>query len=310
MPDNEVPLNPRTIKHTMQSKPWTFKEGFILGGGILAVGVALEVGTGPVAWSRFAWPVNVITLSAFIALIAIAYLLRKKVAALHFLGTYAAAVPALVYAAVLTIIMGLTRQDASGGWFSDMLTFWPFVLTYTYIAFILGFISLRRLLAFRFQRPTLRRDIFFLLNHLGLFIALTCGTLGNADLQRLQMMTVVGEPERRAMNADFRVVELPFSIELKRFILEEYADGSPRRFASDLHVLTASGKALTATVDVNHPVEVEGWKIYQYGYDTALGAQSRTSILELVRDPWLPAVYAGIFMMLAGAVGLFFGKHQ
>ena len=55
-------------------------------------------------------------------------------------------------------------------------------------------------------------------------------------------------------------------------------------------------------MDVNKPYEVDGWKIYQYGYDTQMGAQSQISILELVRDPWLPLVYAGIYMMLAGAV--------
>ena len=66
---------------------------------------------------------------------------------------------------------------------------------------------------------------------------------------------------------------------------------------------------LTSTVDVNNPVEVEGWRIYQYSYDTQMGAMSQTSILELVSDPWLPLVYTGIYMMLAGAVCLFaFGK--
>ncbi len=60
---------------------------------------------------------------------------------------------------------------------------------------------------------------------------------------------------------------------------------------------------------MNKPVEVEGWKIYQYGYDTQMGAMSQYSILELVSDPWLPLVYTGIYMMLAGAVCLFaFGK--
>ena len=33
-----------------------------------------------------------------------------------------------------------------------------------------------------------------------------------------------------------------------------------------------------------------------------MGAQSQISILELVSDPWLPWVYAGFYMMLAGAV--------
>ena len=109
------------------------------------------------------------------------------------------------------------------------------------------------------------------------------------------------------------------TIELKRFIMETYDDGSPtnghspapRRFASDIQILTKSGKNILTTVDVNKPVEVEGWKIYQYGYDTRMGAQSSTSILELVSDPWLPAVYTGIYMMLAGAVCMFvFGGRR
>jgi ABC-type transport system involved in cytochrome c biogenesis permease subunit len=95
---------------------------------------------------------------------------------------------------------------------------------------------------------------------------------------------------------------MPLSIELKKFIMETYDDGSPKRFASEIHVTTKDGTTLDAVVDVNKPVEVDGWKIYQYGYDTQMGAQSQISILELVRDPWLPLVYAGIYMMLAGAV--------
>ena len=87
--------------------------------------------------------------------------------------------------------------------------------------------------------------------------------------------------------------------------MDTYDDGSPKRFASHIQILTQSGKNIQTTVEVNKPVEVDGWKIYQYGYDTQMGAMSQTSILELVSDPWLPLVYAGIYMMLAGAVCLF-----
>jgi ABC-type transport system involved in cytochrome c biogenesis permease subunit len=59
---------------------------------------------------------------------------------------------------------------------------------------------------------------------------------------------------------------------------------------------------MQTTVEVNRPVEVEGWKIYQYGYDTQKGVTSRISVLELVSDPWLPLVYAGIFMMMTGVM--------
>ena len=134
---------------------------------------------------------------------------------------------------------------------------------------------------------------------------MTTATLGNADMQRLKMITVKGEPEWRALTSQQQIVEMPIAIELKEFIMETYDDGSPRRFASDIQILTKTGGNKQATVEVNKPVEVDGWKIYQYGYDTQMGAMSQYSILELVSDPWLPLVYTGIYMMLAGAVCMF-----
>jgi hypothetical protein len=270
------------------------KEGFIIGGGLIFAGLILELSVGPVVWEAFAWPVNGIVLAGFLALIATVFLLRKRVYAFRFIGTYQAAIPTLMYAVLLTIIMGLTRQTENGTWLNNMLVFWPFVLIYVYMAVILGVTVLRRL-----------NNIPFLLNHLGLFIAMTTATLGNADMQRLKMITMVGEPEWRAMAQNGAIREMPLTIELKQFIMETYDDGSPKRFASEIQIQTKSGKMIETTVDVNKPVEVDGWRIYQYGYDTKMGAMSQISILELVSDPWLPLVYTGIYMMLAGAVCMF-----
>ena len=278
----------------MWTKPWTMKEGFIIGGGLIFAGLILELSVGPVVWEAFAWPVNGIVLAGFLALIAAVFLLRKRVYAFRFIGTYQAAIPTLMYAVLLTIIMGLTRQTENGTWLNNMLVFWPFVLIYVYMAVILGVTVLRRL-----------NNIPFLLNHLGLFIAMTTATLGNADMQRLKMITMVGEPEWRAMAQNGAIREMPLTIELKQFIMETYDDGSPKRYASEIQIQTKSGKMIETTVDVNKPVEVDGWKIYQYGYDTKMGAMSQISILELVSDPWLPLVYTGIYMMLAGAVCMF-----
>ena len=277
------------------------KEGLLIGGGLIMAGLALQLSVGQVRWEAFAWPVNGYVFGGFLTLIATVFLLRKQVYAFQFLGTHQAAIPAMVYAVVLTIIMGLTRQQVGGTWLNDMLSFWPFVLIYVYIALILGLTILRRLFSFHH----LKKDLPFLLNHLGLFLALTTATLGNADMQRLKMITAVGEPEWRALDANGVVREMPLAIELKKFIMETYDDGSPRRFASEIQILTKTKKNINATVDVNKPYEVDGWKIYQFGYDTQQGANSRISILELVSDPWLPFVYTGIYMMLAGAVCMF-----
>ena len=63
----------------MWNKPWTFKEGFLIGGGFLFAGLALQLSAGPVVWEAFAWPANGIVLAGFLAIIALFFLLRKKV---------------------------------------------------------------------------------------------------------------------------------------------------------------------------------------------------------------------------------------
>ena len=291
----------------MWTKPYGMKEGFLIGGGLIIAGLMLELSAGPVDWNAFRWPVNGIVLAGFLALIAIIFLLRKKVYGFQFVGTYKAAIPALVYAVVLTIIMGLTRQEVNGTWLNNMLSFWPFVLIYVYITMILGLTVLRQLKSWAAANFSLFTLHFSLFSHLGLFLAMTTATLGNADMQQLKMMTVKGQPEWRALTSQRQIVEMPFSIELKEFVMETYDSGMPKRFASNIIItpnstLTSHPSPLTSTIEVNKPVEVDGWKIYQYGYDTQMGAMSQYSILELISDPWLPLVYTGIYMMLAGAL--------
>ena len=263
-------------------------------------GLMLQLCVGPVIWDLFDWPVNGFVFVSLILINIGIYLLRGRVYGCRFLSTYRAAVPALGFAVALTIIMGLTRQTVNGKWFNNMLTFWPFILIYVYITIILAQVVIYHIIHFRWQR-----DIPFLLNHLGLFIAITTATLGNADMQRLKIITTIGTPEWRAIGDNGMIKELPIAIELKKFIMEEYDDGTPKRFASEIQILTKTCKNILTTVDVNKPSEVDGWKIYQYGYDTAMGKMSNTSILELVSDPWLPMVYTGIYMMLAGAIAMF-----
>ena len=295
----------------MWNKPWRIKEGFAIGAGLIVTGLVLQFSVGPVEWSLFTWPANIIVLGVFLLLSVIIYACRGKVYSFRFLATYTCAVPALVMTAALTIIMGLTAQVREGSPSADfvgitkMLSFWPFVLLYLWIALILAQVSLVQLLYFKWRRlPSL-------VSHLGLLITLLTATLGSADMQRLQMYTVLDETEWRGINERNMITELPIAITLKQFIMETYDDGSPKRFASDIIIYTKNGESMRATVDVNKPVEVNGWKIYQYGYDTAMGAESQFSILELVRDPWLPFVYAGIYMMLFGALTMFiFGVRR
>ena len=62
--------------------------------------------------------------------------------------------------------------------------------------------------------------------------------------------------------------ELPFAVELKKFIVEYYDTGMPRLFASDIVVHDfETGEKKEARVEVNHPVIHRGVAIYQSSFD-------------------------------------------
>ncbi|WP_424460698.1 cytochrome c biogenesis protein ResB [Ottowia sp.] len=62
--------------------------------------------------------------------------------------------------------------------------------------------------------------------------------------------------------------ELPFAIELKKFIVEYYSTGMPKLFASDIVIHDkATGEKEEARVEVNHPASFKGIQIYQSSFD-------------------------------------------
>lgn len=62
--------------------------------------------------------------------------------------------------------------------------------------------------------------------------------------------------------------ELPFSIELKKFIVEYYSTGMPKLFASDIIIHDKeTGEEIPARVEVNHPARHRGIEIYQSSFD-------------------------------------------
>lgn len=95
------------------------------------------------------------------------------------------------------------------------------------------------------------------------------------------------------------------SLQLNEAVSIIMLERESRRFASDASVYTQQGEIRETVIEVNKPLGVAGWKIYQLSYDEQMGKWSTVSVFELVRDPWLPVGYTGILMMLAGAVYLF-----
>ena len=405
----------------MFEKKWGMKDGFTIGIGIIVIGLALQFSVGAVDWSLLRWPVNIIIMTIFAVAAVVFYALRSRVHILRFLATMPCAVPALMLTALITIVMGLTRQVPDGQQATDslgitrMLSFWPFVLLYVYVALILSQVVIMQLLHFKW------RKLPSLVSHLGLLVALLTATLGSADMQRLTMTVNKDNPESRVYDSNTGAAkQLNISIQLKDFTIDEYppklmyydevsgvmlpeanpatllidgdfnggtlqgwnievdrvldeahpitagdstyyeewhetgavtaihlkataqeggrsmegwvtagsylypylllkvtehqyiimAEREPQRYVSKVEIVTESGKHEEADILVNQPYSTMGWNIYQLSYDVDRGKWSEISVLELVRDPWLPYVYTGIYMMIAGAVMLLFTAQR
>lgn len=206
----------------MWNKPYTLKEGTAIVAGLLVTGGLLQVTLGPLEWGLFAWPANFITLILFVFLLIVAFLLRKRSYFCLFMSTMQAAIPAIAAAAILTLIMGVTKQVAEGKRPMDpvgltkMLSFWPFILVYVWMTSIVGEVTINQIARFSWRRfPTL-------VSHVGLFLILTCGTLGSADMLRVKMYCETGQPEWRGLDAFNNVHQLPVAIQLEKFTIDEY----------------------------------------------------------------------------------------
>jgi len=76
----------------------------------------------------------------------------------------------------------------------------------------------------------------------------------------------------------------------------------PRKFQSEVILTDQHGRKRNAVLEVNKPVNIAGWKLYQISYDEKLGPWSKLSVIEAIRDPWLPVIYFGIFLLLSGTL--------
>lgn len=397
-------------QHNLWDKPWGYVESFIIGLGLLLAGFAIEMTQPGPSEIHLVFPYNLYVLLAFCSLLFIGYKWGSHLQVVRWLSKVPAAISSISLVTLMVLIMGIVPQVPSESQIVNLLGLnhitsnWAFLLILIVFLSNLGLITLKRLFQFN------TANIGFILNHFGLFLALTAGILGSGDLQRLTIETKEQQPSWIAFDADNRPVELPFAFYLEDFRLDEYPPklalvdntsgdlyfnegknlyliekdgqyafgdyeitvddflatsgrigdkyafvnelGAPpaakvqvrdktndslvtgwiscgsfakqpqslkineelsllmtipeaKKFSSDILILTKDDQKFPTTLEVNKPFKHDGWNIYQYSYNDMLGKWSDTSILELVKDPWLPYIYIGIFMMIFGAFYMF-----
>jgi hypothetical protein len=129
-------------------------------------------------------------------------------------------------------------------------------------------------------------------------------SMGNAPAAYVKARHSVSgqETEGWISSGSFRVMHEHMPLDNHYFLAMTFPE--PEKYSSDI-VIKGGVEELLLTLEVNKPFKYMGWKLYQLSYDERMGKWSQVSVIEAVRDPWLPIVYFGIFLLLAGALYLF-----
>lgn len=109
-----------------------------------------------------------------------------------------------------------------------------------------------------------------------------------------------------AQPAGVLLQDLPFRVELKKFIVEYYDTGMPKLFASDIVIHdNETGEQKAARVEVNHPASHRGINIYQSSFDDG-GSRVKLQAVPLTR-PMRPFEIEGV---IGGSSALSNGDEQ
>ena len=234
----------------MWKQPWGYAEGWVICAGLLITGFGLQLITGPVQAGLFQYPVNVAGGLIFLLVLCIGFVVGRKITVVQWFSGLTASITSLSALLSVVLVMGFV-----GPGIERITMSWPFILLFLYFLFVLGFVTLKRIVSFRW------RDVPFMLNHVGLFITLLAAILGNGDLRRLRMTVPLENPEWRASDEKNEMIELPLAIELRSFTIDEYP---PKLMLID----NTTGKALPEKQPENILVEeiplagnLQGWKV-------------------------------------------------
>ena len=398
----------KTIKEGL----WGYKESIFVGISLLLIGLALQVLIGKDVNIELHWPFNFIVFSIHIILCVFSFVFFKGTTIIRWITRVPASMVSIVMVLFLTMLIGTIPQTLENKsaivvllGLNKITQTWYFLLILFFFSTCLLMVSIKRIsLGFL-------SNLGFLVNHLGLYIALNAGVFGSGDLIRYTMELKENKIAWVANDANNKAVVMPIAIVLEDFVMDEFApklaiinhkgdlltqkgknlflvkkglkvelennysvevvdyipeavkfnnsyrsvnqEGAtpavyvkvtnsktgfkgagwlasgtflydqqhlglekhqflvltkpePKKFSSKIKVFTVEKEEYSTVLEVNKPFEVMGWKMYQLSYDERFGKYSTTSTIEFVKDPWLPVVYLGVFMMIAGAIYLFF----
>ena len=286
---------------------------------LFLAGTALQLCIGSVDASFLSYPWGLVAAVNYLYILIILYAYQGKLTFVRRMYDRASYITSLASMLVLTLLFGLIPQDASIGGLIDLLGFNQMSSSWIFVFFFFHFMTIIGLKAIEDVHHWKKHSLPAVLMHVSFFVILVASIFGSGEKVRIQVTAIEGHPVSMGLTDKGMRVELPFTILLKDFSLEEYPpavhllpDGSevvmPRRevkkYLSEVEIWEGEEKH-GFDIAVNRPASIGSWKIYQSGYDSSRGKFSTISILECVKDGGYLAVHIAMWTILLSSVLIF-----
>ncbi len=100
----------------------------------------------------------------------------------------------------------------------------------------------------------------------------------------------------------------PVFLQISPILSIGIAKPEPSKFASKVRIYTKKGQISDVTIEVNKPCSINGWRVYQNNWKYDYMNMQYVSVLQIVRDPWMPYVYFACVLLTAGSLILIFSN--
>ena len=255
---------------------------------LFAVGIVLQCVVGDFDNGFLRYPWGLILAVNYLYLLVLLHFQRDKWRWVNRLSDHYASVSALGSMVLMTIIFGLTRQDASTEGlvgllgYSRMTSSWPFNLLLFYFTTTVGLAVVDDLHHWR------QRGLAAMMSHLAVFVVLTCGMFGSADKMRITVNAHLERPVAEGIDSKGVSQTLPFAITLKEFAMEEYP---PKLYLLDTR-LESSSEDFLLVEEATSEGEIDGWQLrVERVIDMAGRMPDSEEWLEMVHTGAAPAIY-------------------
>jgi len=370
--------------------PWDYRESLFISFAIILTGLLLDYIR--LKTISFLFPNNFILLGILLVVIILQSTKYRKSGLSKWLSSIQASITAILLFVVFSIVIALIPNGVQNNFIEGGITrSWMYHFTSLYMFLVLGVITCKKIINYK------RKNIFFILSHLGLWIVLFFASTSSYNISILQMYVDEGNTVWYAYDKSGEKIDVPFAIKLNKFDIDEYipkiafvdnesgvlVEGTikhleqgdscqingipiklktfykesvnysgeyrhsnmpgapasmlvelmghdewiscgshifpskmskindqysivmlnpePKRYYSEVTVYEKEGEVKDYTLEVNKPLSVKGWQVYQKSYNKDMGRWSSLSVIELVRDPYLWLVYFGCLLMVVGS---------